>query len=229
MTEIALDPRLATIAEMLGNCRCVADIGTDHGRLGAHLLQHGRCEHVQFLDISADSLAKARALIERLSLLERASFGVGDGAAAMTRPADAVVVAGMGGLLIADILEAGVDRLRDAKLVLQPNVAQRSLRERIMRLGFAIEDERLVKAGGRYYVIIAARAGTSRYGERELIVGPQLLAQRPPLLQEYAKRQLRIAKSAHHGAMQGDAPWTEARKSEVMAWEAIVDESGECP
>ena len=35
--EIALDPRLSMIARMVGKCECCADIGCDHGRLGAFL------------------------------------------------------------------------------------------------------------------------------------------------------------------------------------------------
>ena len=227
MRQIGLDARLMGIAQMLGKCDCVADIGTDHGRLGAYLLQRDLCGRVQFLDVSSDSLDKARALIARMGLLERASFGVGDGAAAMTEDADGVVIAGMGGQLIAQIVERGIARLRGAKLVLQPNVAQRLLRQRLSQLGFMIEEERLVKAGRRYYIMMGAAAGEAQYTEQELIVGPKLLAERPALLKEYARRQLDITKGALAGAMVGGAAWADELHAEVEAWEAIVDESGE--
>ena len=60
--RISLDPRLSTIAEMLGHCPVCADIGSDHGRLGAFLLQNHRCQHVCLTDISAPSLEKARKI-----------------------------------------------------------------------------------------------------------------------------------------------------------------------
>ncbi len=224
MTKLILDPRLATIAELLGPRTCVADIGADHGRLGAYLLQNGLAERVQFLDISAESLTKARVLTDRLGLSARASFCVGDGAFAMTGPADACVIAGMGGQLIANILERGADRLRDCRLVLQPNVAQYALRERLSGAGFRIVAERLVRAAGRWYVLIAASAGESRYTERELLVGPCLLRDRPLLLKEYADRQSRIAQKALRGAEEGDAPWRAALRFEVECWEGILYE-----
>ena len=61
--KIALDPRLSMIARMVGACECCADIGCDHGRLGAFLLQSGQCRRVQLTDISEPSLDKAKRLI----------------------------------------------------------------------------------------------------------------------------------------------------------------------
>ncbi len=226
MTKLTLDPRLQTIAELLGPRTCVADIGADHGRLGAYLLQNGLAERVQFLDISVDSLSKARDLIAKLDLSARAAFGVGDGALAMTGPADACVIAGMGGQLIADIVERGWDRLRDCLLVLQPNVAQYELRLRLSRAGFRIDAERLVRAAKRWYVLISASAGASDYTERELIVGPRLLKDDPPELSEYAARQLRIAQVALRGAESGGAPWRAALRFEAECWEGIIREQG---
>ena len=78
--RISLDPRLSTIAEMLGTCTCCADIGSDHGRLGAFMLQNHRVERMCLTDISAPSLEKARKLIALLGLEEKTGFYVGDGA-----------------------------------------------------------------------------------------------------------------------------------------------------
>ena len=77
--EIALDPRLSMIARMVGSCACCADIGCDHGRLGAFLLQTGQCKALQMTDISGPSLDKARALMDNLDMADRVRFSVGDG------------------------------------------------------------------------------------------------------------------------------------------------------
>ena len=50
------DERLSEMIRMLPKCGIVADIGTDHGRLGAQLLLTGKCGKVWFSDISAPSL-----------------------------------------------------------------------------------------------------------------------------------------------------------------------------
>ena len=57
---ISLDARLSAIRDLAGSCACFADIGADHGRLGAHMLLRGLCGRAQLADISEASLSKAR-------------------------------------------------------------------------------------------------------------------------------------------------------------------------
>ena len=123
----ALDPRLSMIARLVGSCESCADIGCDHGRLGAFLLQSGQCRRVLLTDISAPSLEKARALMHGLGLTDRARFSVGNGALALDETPQVAVIAGMGGTTIARILREGRERLDGARLVLQPNVASGEL------------------------------------------------------------------------------------------------------
>ena len=104
--RIVLDPRLSMIAEMVGRCETYADIGCDHGRLGAFLLQRGWVRQALLMDISDSSLEKARALIRLLGLSERTRFLVCDGADALDCVPDVVVIAGMGGTTAAGIVAA---------------------------------------------------------------------------------------------------------------------------
>ena len=78
--RIVLDPHLSLIAELAGHCECYADIGCDHGRLGAFMLQNDLCHRAQLTDISEPSLKKARALIALLDRtgIDRARRGCGD-------------------------------------------------------------------------------------------------------------------------------------------------------
>ena len=219
--RLSLDPRLRVLADMVGSCRVFADIGTDHGRLGAYLLQNRRCALAQFTDISDASLQKARALIERLHLTGRAVFSVGDGAAALLEPADVVVIAGMGGTTIAGIVERGLTALGNARLLLQPNVAAPELRERLSRVGYAITDERVVPDAGRNYILIAAERGSGVYDERQLVVGPVLLERRPPELLPYARFRLRVARKALSGAVGRDAQVEKQLRREIEIWEEV--------
>ena len=220
--EIALDPRLSMIARMVGQCECCADIGCDHGRLGAFLLQTDRCRCVQLTDISAPSLDKARRLMRDLGLADRVRFSVGDGLAALEGRPDVVVIAGMGGATIADILRAGRDRLAGARLVLQPNVAAPQLREALCRMDYAVTDERVVQDGRRCYVIIQAEPGRADYGLKERIVGPVLLARMPEELAPYAAFRLRVAKKALAGAeASADKAQRAPLEREIAIWEEV--------
>lgn len=220
--SISLDPRLSAIAEMLGNCDCCADIGSDHGRLGAFLLQNHRCERVCLTDISASSLQKARKLIALTGLEDRADFYVGDGALALAREVDAAVIAGMGGETIAEIVENAAGRLDSARLVLQPNVAIAELRARLNACGWRIADEELVRDGRRIYVILAAERGEQRLDARETEVGPVLMEKRHPLLGDYVRFRLRVDCKALEGARGGsDAEAAAELERRIGIWEEV--------
>ena len=220
--RISLDPRLSRIAELVGICECCADIGSDHGRLGAFLLQSGQCQRVVLTDISAASLSKARKLITLMDLENRTSFCVGDGARAIDCPVNAAVIAGMGGETIASIVEESAGRLRGARLVLQPNVALASLRRRLNKSGWRIVDEDLVRYGRRIYPILVATEGEQRLSELQAEAGPVLLERRPPLLADYAAFRLRVARKALSGAQQGgDAESMNELRREIAAWEEV--------
>ena len=218
---IALDARLSAIRDLAGSCARFADIGADHGRLGAHMLLRGLCERAQLADISEASLAKARRLIYGLGLTGRVDFCVGDGAKALKEPPVVAVVAGMGGQTIAGIVERGRDMLKNARLVLQPNVAAPELRARLQAAHFRITNEVIARDGRRLYVIIAAEAGEMRLTPEETEAGPVLLKMRPPLLSDYAAFRLRVAGKALQGARRGHGD-AAAFEREISIWEAII-------
>ena len=219
---IVLDPRLSMIAEMVGRCGVYADIGCDHGRLGAFLLQHDWVDRAILMDISEPSLEKARGLIRLLGLDARAELFACDGADALNEPIDAVVIAGMGGTTAAGIIERGRKRFGDARLVLQANVALSELRSRLSACGYVLTDERIVRDGRRQYVLMEARPGRSEYDERELCVGPVLLERRPDGLAEYAAFRLRVARKALDGAQKGgDGEAIAELEREIGIWEDV--------
>ena len=220
--RISLDPRLSRIAELVGTCECCADIGSDHGRLGAFLLQSGQCRRMVLTDISGASLSKARKLIALMDLEARTDFCVGDGALAIDCPVDAAVIAGMGGETIASIVEESAGRLHSARLILQPNVALASLRRRLNKCGWRIVDEDLVRDGRRIYPILVAVEGKQRLNDLQAEAGPVLLERKPPLLADYTAFRLRVARKALAGAQQGgDAESVNELRREIKLWEEV--------
>lgn len=219
---VVLDPRLSMIARLVGSCPCCADIGCDHGRLGAFLLQTGQCRRMLLTDISEPSLKKARALMHGLDLTDRVRFSVGDGALALDETPQVAVIAGMGGTTIAQILRQGRERLAGARLVLQPNVAAPQLREALSRLGYAITDERVALDGRRCYVVIQAEPGKSDYSLKQLTVGPVLLERLPEALTPYAAFRLRVARKALAGASASEDQAQQALlRQEIAIWEEV--------
>ena len=220
--EIALDPRLSMIARMVGSCACCADIGCDHGRLGAFLLQTGQCKALQMTDISGPSLDKARALMDNLDMADRVRFSVGDGLLALEGTPDVIVIAGMGGATIAQILENGREKLGRVRLVLQPNVAAPQLRRTLCALDYAVTDEQVVQDGRRCYVVIQAEPGKADYSQKQLTVGPVLLERMPRALEPYAAFRLRVARKALAGALASEDDSQQAPlEREIAIWEEV--------
>lgn len=180
-----LDERLQAAADLFTACDTGADIGADHGRLSCYLLAHDRCKRMIVSDISPESLAKARSLLALHQLDHRADFRAADGLAALDQPVQCAAVCGMGGRVMAEILRTGRNSLNGAALVLSCHTEIPLLRRTLMEIGYHIEEERLVRAKGRYYIVLRAEPGETHYTEKELYLGPVLLRRRPALWQPY--------------------------------------------
>lgn len=170
-----LDDRLSRAAALFPACAYGADIGADHGRLSCALLARGTCERMCVSDISADSLQKARQLLEKQGLKGRADFCIGDGLTVLPRAADAVAVLGMGGHTVCRILRQGADRLQGAALVLSAHTQMEALRRTLMELLYRIDKEEIAYAAGRHYVVLKAVCGTEKLDERQCYLGPRLM------------------------------------------------------
>lgn len=102
---IALTPRLQAVADMVPPGCAVADIGCDHGYVSAYLVQQG-CA-VWWLPMCARALGACRRLVEELGLTFQIQTRLCSGLTDIAdTECDAVILAGMGGELIAEILSA---------------------------------------------------------------------------------------------------------------------------
>ncbi len=88
-------------------------------------------------------------------------------------PADdvtTITICGMGGRLIADILDAGKDKLKGVdRLILQPNNREDDLRIWLMENGFEIIAESIMTENGKYYEIMVAEAGRMSLSDRKCV------------------------------------------------------------
>lgn len=153
-----LDERLHMLFECVPFCRCAADIGTDHGFLPLALLKAGKCQKAIACDISIPSLQKAvlHSRKEGIPLDCRQSDGV---EALGENEADCVIIAGMGGSLISEILERGKEKVSGSVLVLQPMTAVKKLRQYLCGNEFAILKEDMVFQEEKLYHAMIARKG----------------------------------------------------------------------
>ncbi len=154
-----LDARLGTIAAMVPRCRAVADIGCDHGLLVAALLEGGRCDYGIAADINPMPLEKARQELTRRGLLAQSECRLTNGLCGIAPVGvDAVVIAGMGGELIADILSRW-DYTENPAItyLLQPMTRPVHLRRWLYTHRFTLQEERCCRANGKLYTVLRAQ------------------------------------------------------------------------
>ncbi|MBR0400727.1 MAG: SAM-dependent methyltransferase [Mogibacterium sp.] len=154
-----LSKRIYKIAEKVDQGETVADIGTDHGYVPMILIRDKISPRAIMSDISEGSLAKAAETFELCGLeADEADFRVGDGLDTVA-PAevDSVIIGGLGGFTIIDILDADISKSKSfKKLILQPRKHSGNLRYYLYTHGWDIADEDLAPEGKFVCEVITA-------------------------------------------------------------------------
>ena len=196
-----LTPRLQAIAELVPSGSVVADIGTDHGYLPVYLLLEQISHRAVGVDINSAPLEQARETVAAFNCLLKIDLRLGNGLQMLADDdgVDTVVIAGMGGRTIAEILAAGGEKLRQIeRLILQPMSEAGHLRLFLAQNGYAIVHETLVMEGKRLYEIILAKQGTEVETDLfRLTLGPRLLEKQPPLLPVLLREKIRKLRIVH--------------------------------
>lgn len=186
-------PRLELLADLIQEYNTVADIGCDHAYLSILLARRGK--RVIASDVAQGPHDKARENIARFSMESSIELRLGDGLLTLERgETEAIVIAGMGGLLIADIISAGKHLLTEStRLFLQPMRADEDLRAFLYANGFEILSEHLVREDRRIYTVLEVQFGkTDRFSVLDCAFSPALRKSRPPLFEDYFNWKKRI-------------------------------------
>ncbi len=167
MGLVILNGRLGLIRDMLPECAKLCDVGTDHARIPASALLDGLCRNAMATDIRPGPLERASRTRRHFGLDARMELRLGAGLDPVSPgECDVLVIAGMGALMIIDILESGADVAQRAScILLQPMHAQERLRPWLRRNGYVILSERLAGEGEKRYQVLAVRynpSGTER-------------------------------------------------------------------
>lgn len=200
---MALSYRLATLAQFVTQPSVVADIGTDHGYLLVGLAKQQLLRKGIAADVAEKPLASAVEHLKQFNYqhLVEARLGSGLRVLKLDENIDYIVIAGMGGSLIGQILTDGSDYLNahpQTTLILQPNNAEPNLRQVLMTMGYAIQAERLVEEDQHRYEVLVARYSKDHivYTERQLLFGPYLVEEKNAVFQakwqEELKRKQRL-------------------------------------
>ena len=182
---IKLNNRLQSIANMLDKDDKHLDIGCDHGLLEAYLLK--RDYKIVGSDNKKGPLDQAKKLYKQEKV--KGELRLADGLDAY-KDEDVVIISGMGGLNIISILRNNLKTSKKVNTyILSPNNYIEYVRKYLVRIGYHIDDEQLVKDKYIYNILVFTK-GRKRYSQRDYTFGPVLLKRKDELFKEYYKRDL---------------------------------------
>lgn len=194
MNAQQLSSRLTRVAAHVPAGSVVADIGSDHAYLPCYLVLNGKAKRAVAGEVVKGPYESAQKQVKLEQLEDQIEVRLASGLDAVF-PEDgvtAVTIAGMGGPLIRSILEAGKERLAGVeRLVLQPNVHAKAIREWAQQEGWLIADEEILKENDKIYEILVLEPAQEsvNFTDSELLMGPELIKSFSPVFREKWQRE----------------------------------------
>lgn len=221
-----LSPRLLKIASLVPKGASLADVGTDHGYIPLYLFKNNIISRAVAMDVNPMPLKRAEDNITAAGFDKMCEFRLSDGLEKLNNnEADVIVIAGMGGLLIRDILTRGEHAIAaDTRLLLQPMIAAPEVRVFLFQNGYTIENEYLVREENKFYNIISAVRGKSEYTDYEIYVGRNTKANSPDVYPDYINYKKRVCQKIIDGIKKSKNP----DPSELLKYQKQYDVFDSC-
>lgn len=190
-----LSKRLKWIIEKINKVEVIMDVGTDHGYIPIYLVKNDIAKKVIASDINKDPLKKAKINAALDGVLDKVDLRLGSGLAVLkNKEAQAVIIAGMGGNLIRDILENDLDKVKKLDyLLLQPAQNPEVLREYLYTSDYEILEEDICLDEDKYYEIFKVKYKRGDYIKLENIfyeISPFILNKKSPLFKSYIESKI---------------------------------------
>ncbi|WP_099974809.1 tRNA (adenine(22)-N(1))-methyltransferase [Lactobacillus terrae] len=175
-----LSNRLKAVYDMVDPESRVADIGSDHAYIPIELVQNNIIDFAIAGEVVEGPMNISKQHVENFGLSNKIQVRLGNGLDVILGPdlIDTVIIAGMGGILIENILSKSTsEQLENVKnLILQPNIGEPLVRKWLSDNNFEIIDENIINEDNHTYEIIKAKKIKSPkiLSESELLMGPIL-------------------------------------------------------
>lgn len=213
-----LSRRLLAVAGEVTSGNRLADIGTDHGYIPIYLIQKGIVPSALAMDVNQGPLDRAMKNIKEAGLEKQIGTRLSNGLEKLEADeTDSIVIAGMGGALMEEILTCGEHVVSAGKeLILQPQSEIFKVRHFLHDHGYRIVKECILKEEGKYYFIIKALPGVQVFDEEFLYeYGEYLLKAKDPLMKEYLEREIEKLQGILEVLRDNDSEASGVRKEQI--------------
>ena len=191
-----ISKRLELVASFVPQGSILLDVGSDHAYLPIELVERGQIEAAIAGEVVDGPYQSALKNVEAHGLKEKIQVRLANGLAAFEEEdqVSVITIAGMGGRLIATILEEGLDKLASVeRLILQPNNREDDLRIWLQDHGFQIVAESILEEAGKFYEILVVEAGEMYLLASDLRFGPFLSKEVSPVfVQKWQKEAAKL-------------------------------------
>lgn len=191
--ENDLSKRLQLVADFVPQGARLLDVGSDHAYLPLDLVKKKRIDFAIAGEVVQGPYQSALNHVAQAGLAGQIEVRLANGLAAFeaSDQISVISICGMGGRLIAEILEAGKDKLAQVeRLILQPNNREDDLRSWLVENGFQLVAEQILCENDKYYEIMVAEKGSASLSAKELRFGPYLLAESSAIFKAKWQREL---------------------------------------
>ena len=186
-----ISDRLKAISEFISESDKIIDIGCDHALLDIYLCEQYDNLKIIASDIHEGALNNAINNIEKYNMNDRISLRLGDGLSIVNaEEIDTIIISGMGFNTIKEILSNKPKMTNVKKIIIQSNTDVVKLRKFVIKQGYKIEKETLVKDSDIIYTIIEFVPGSEKYTYDEIYFGPKILENKDDLFYEYYSKKL---------------------------------------
>lgn len=189
MNAQQLSHRLTRVAHYVPQNAVVADIGSDHAYLPCYLVLTGVVNKAVAGEVVKGPFESAQKQVQQEQLAEQIDVRLASGLDAIDVEdgITTVTIAGMGGPLICSILEQGKEKLVGIeRLILQPNVHAKAIRDWAVVNGWDIVEEEILKENEKIYEIVVLEKAESAifWTPQQLLMGPELLKNQTVIFEE---------------------------------------------
>ena len=191
-----ISKRLELVASFVPQGAILLDVGSDHAYLPIELVERGRIKSAIAGEVVEGPYQSAVKNVEVHGLKEKIQVRLANGLAAFEEAdqVSVITIAGMGGRLIARILEEGLYKLANVgRLILQPNNREDDLRIWLQENGFQIVAESILEEAGKFYEILVVEAGQMKLSASDVRFGPFLSKEVSPVfVQKWQKEAAKL-------------------------------------